>query len=536
MNQSFNSVLSKKYVTRTRRINNPYQDAPFSPRRIAVIALLLGIPTVLLFYYNRFTDNDVLSYRSSNPLRHLASGDDQVSTISSFNNHVDSKLRTMTFFLPGESTPTVFEAYVSADVSSFYQQPDGSLEEISPEFKGMAAKFVNLSREHLCLYWNDGRNGQMIGSIPPFEAIGTATHPSHEFFLAPKGNSDNKVITIHMKHGQNLYVYNSFELGRSRVEDLSSSEKALYDLQMTNLAFAQEYKKFTGRDWLSLYGSTKKPIHKMWPADYLGQINWVLTRETHFIAEPPEDALQHLTSEEMDRNRMKYRDFRGLEQYRSKDKWLNMTMKVLSCEPRVFEIDGFLSQAEVDHFVHMATGIKLSLSTVSGSDGGDRNVDTKSRTSQNTWVSRSRSPIIDAIYHRAADLMQIDEEMLRSSKSKHSSSEDLQLVHYGKGEQYTPHHDSTYPSTSRADQPMRFATLILYLNEVKLGGETSFPRYRNAESRERLKVTPKAGKAVLFYDILPDGNLDDLSQHAAEPVVLGEKWMTNLWIWNPHFR
>jgi prolyl 4-hydroxylase len=68
---------------------------------------------------------------------------------------------------------------------------------------------------------------------------------------------------------------------------------------------------------------------------------------------------------------------------------------------------------------------------------------------------------------------------------------------------------------------------------VEQGGETSFPRWVNAEYRSALTVKPKKGKAVLFYNFLPDGNLDDLSQHAALPVLKGEKWLTNLWIWDP---
>ena len=50
------------------------------------------------------------------------------------------------------------------------------------------------------------------------------------------------------------------------------------------------------------------------------------------------------------------------------------------------------------------------------------------------------------------------------------------------------------------------------------------------------KYAPEIGKAVLFYDQLPDGNMDDFSQHAAEPVRKGEKWLINLWTWNPRFR
>ena len=68
----------------------------------------------------------------------------------------------------------------------------------------------------------------------------------------------------------------------------------------------------------------------------------------------------------------------------------------------------------------------------------------------------------------------------------------------------------------------------MYLNDPIAGGETTFPRWSNAETFHELAVTPKTGKAVLFYSQLPDGNLDDLSQHAAKPVIEGEKWMINL--------
>lgn len=65
------------------------------------------------------------------------------------------------------------------------------------------------------------------------------------------------------------------------------------------------------------------------------------------------------------------------------------------------------------------------------------------------------------------------------------------------------------------------------------GGETEFPRWVNAETFEGLKVKPEAGKAVLFYSQLPDGNMDDFSQHAALPIKDGEKWLINLWVWDP---
>ena len=89
--------------------------------------------------------------------------------------------------------------------------------------------------------------------------------------------------------------------------------------------------------------------------------------------------------------------------------------------------------------------------------------------------------------------------------------------------------DYGYTNSNDILQPQRFATLLLYLNEPEAGGETTFPRWINAETREALKAKPQRGKAVLFYSFLPDGNMDDLSQHSAAPVIDGEKWMINLW-------
>lgn len=85
-------------------------------------------------------------------------------------------------------------------------------------------------------------------------------------------------------------------------------------------------------------------------------------------------------------------------------------------------------------------------------------------------------------------------------------------------------------------QPSRFATILFYLNDDMEGGETSFPRWLNAETKNKgsaLKVKPERGKAILFYNMLPDGNYDERSQHAALPVTKGEKYLTNLWIWDP---
>ena len=92
----------------------------------------------------------------------------------------------------------------------------------------------------------------------------------------------------------------------------------------------------------------------------------------------------------------------------------------------------------------------------------------------------------------------------------------------------TAHHDFGY-----SELASRSINFCIYLNEGMRGGETSFPRWRNAETKEGMNMVPEKGKAMIFYMVNPDGNLDDLTQHAALPVLEGEKWFSNLWIWDP---
>jgi prolyl 4-hydroxylase len=77
-------------------------------------------------------------------------------------------------------------------------------------------------------------------------------------------------------------------------------------------------------------------------------------------------------------------------------------------------------------------------------------------------------------------------------------------------------------------------TFLLYLNDPAsegAGGGTAFPKSRDPPG---LSIRPGKGGAAFFYNLLGDGNPDDLSLHAAEPVLEGEKWLANVWLWDPH--
>ena len=128
---------------------------------------------------------------------------------------------------------------------------------------------------------------------------------------------------------------------------LDENQRRLYDAAVLNRRFGAVYKNFTGgSEWLANYPS-QPPQHHMWRADYFGQQHAVQTMETQFTALPPTDALHKLSIPEMQRHdKTKI----ALPEYRAEGPW-NITLTVVSVEPRILQIDNFLSDVEVDQYV-----------------------------------------------------------------------------------------------------------------------------------------------------------------------------------------
>ncbi|CAK0849232.1 unnamed protein product [Prorocentrum cordatum] len=91
----------------------------------------------------------------------------------------------------------------------------------------------------------------------------------------------------------------------------------------------------------------------------------------------------------------------------------------------------------------------------------------------------------------------------------------------------------------------RLATLFVYLNSEFEGGATGFvsarmppdpppelvwSTYALPECQSGIQVRPKAGDAVLFYNLRADDAVEPLSQHVACPPHSGVKYGANVWI------
>lgn len=101
------------------------------------------------------------------------------------------------------------------------------------------------------------------------------------------------------------------------------------------------------------------------------------------------------------------------------------------------------------------------------------------------------------------------------------NAELLQLTRYRQGQEYQPHYDYFNIEEGKPVHKVdRCATALLYLNDGFEGGATVFPRLN-------ITVFPRQGD-MLYFEYPRD--VADLTLHAGEAVIKGEKRIASLWI------
>nr|XP_045593803.1 prolyl 4-hydroxylase subunit alpha-2-like [Procambarus clarkii] len=139
------------------------------------------------------------------------------------------------------------------------------------------------------------------------------------------------------------------------------------------------------------------------------------------------------------------------------------------------------------------------------------------RVGKTAWVMQGEDATVDRVLRRIEDMTGLTTE----------TAEYLHVLNYGIGGHYDAHVDFFDLQNKSMDktphQGDRLATMLFYLNEVEAGGSTVFPMLG-------LEVPPTAGSALFWFNIKRSGLGDYSTVHAACPVLLGEKWIANLWI------
>ncbi len=185
-------------------------------------------------------------------------------------------------------------------------------------------------------------------------------------------------------------------------------------------------------------------------------------------------------------------------------------------EPTIIVFENILSLEECDKLIELSQG-KMQQSKVVDEITGQETLHTE-RTSFGTYFNLAENEFIARLDRRIAEVMHVPME----------NGEGIQILNYLPGGEYKPHFDYfpyEQPGSHKhlANGGQRVSTLVMYLNEVEQGGETSFPKLG-------FDVVPKKGRAVYFEYCNSRGEVDPLTLHAGLPVVKGEKWIATKWV------
>jgi prolyl 4-hydroxylase len=181
--------------------------------------------------------------------------------------------------------------------------------------------------------------------------------------------------------------------------------------------------------------------------------------------------------------------------------------EILSQDPRIVLFPSFLSAEEADDLIDRAAA-RFRLSFVVHPVTGAQIADPIRSSSTAAFPLALEQPAIHALNLRIA----------AASGSAVGAGEPLTILRYSPGQQYRLHLDTLPNSTNQ-----RAFTMLVYLNEAYLGGETSFPKLD-------LTVKGRKGDALLISNLHRDGRADPRLLHEGRAVLSGIKFVASRWI------
>jgi prolyl 4-hydroxylase len=201
----------------------------------------------------------------------------------------------------------------------------------------------------------------------------------------------------------------------------------------------------------------------------------------------------------------------------------------LSWQPRAFIYKGFMSDEECDHLINLAKG-NLEKSMVADNDSGE-SLESEVRTSSGMFLSKRQDEVVARIEDRLAAWTFLPPE----------NGESIQILHYEHGQKYEPHYDYFHDKVNLQLGGHRIATVLMYLSDVEMGGETVFPESEGKVLQPKddtwsdcakggYAVKPRKGDALLFFSLHLNATTDPNSLHGSCPVIKGEKWSATKWI------
>lgn len=191
-------------------------------------------------------------------------------------------------------------------------------------------------------------------------------------------------------------------------------------------------------------------------------------------------------------------------------------MKQLSGDPKILTIDEFLKPDEIEQLISLGAAGEHDSTVVDGKSG---EVETSNyRVCKLTYLDDASQPLTKALMERIASI----------AKVRPCQVEGLQVLRYSIGGHYFPHVDPFDTRSGQLKQVLRMggqriASIVIGLKQADKGGETDFNRLKMS-----LKLKP--GEALFFWSLHSNGQINQLSEHSAMPVLEGEKIVLVSWI------
>ena len=183
----------------------------------------------------------------------------------------------------------------------------------------------------------------------------------------------------------------------------------------------------------------------------------------------------------------------------------------------IYTIDDFLTPMECQYLINKIDENNVRSTVVNSNDQG--RIESEFRTSSSAFL-----PLEDGVI---AILNKKMHEALPDTVP-FDKSEEPQGQKYDVGQKFDDHTDyfdindpKSYAMHTEG-RGQRNWTFMIYLNDVEEGGETDFPELG-------LKFHPKRGKAVIWKNLLPNGEGNRYTLHAGRPPVKGTKYIITKW-------
>ncbi len=190
--------------------------------------------------------------------------------------------------------------------------------------------------------------------------------------------------------------------------------------------------------------------------------------------------------------------------------YLPHAQRVDTNRAEIYVVDDFLNQDECRQLVSIIKS-KLRPSTITNPDEPDKYF----RTSQTCDLIAANDPFVHMINERICNYLGINP----------THSEPIQGQHYETGQEFKAHTDYFEAGEFEkfaGSKGQRTWTFMIYLNDTERGGETHFVELDRS-------FAPRAGRALVWNNLHPDGRLNPDTMHHGMPVEAGEKTIITKW-------